>query len=801
MANNLTFTNGNMTLKNITEYPNSFKRQGAFPLERFSVFNTKAALDAYAKSNPVAYVGQILALVTEANNTTEVTVYSIQDSDGTVAEVGKATAGDQKSISLDADTGILSLNDFGVQYYAYNTETKSYNDVPTNGWKDGLVPVVHVDSTDSSKYSLIWKEPNPTTVEGLQNAIDTLDNRIDSLGTVMNLAEVLDETAFSALAGKVPTKWSDNSEPVAGDVVLVKITTATGDNLDKEYVVVSSTDGLKFELLGDPSGLTALAGRVSAIETGDYKNKLNEVKSADAQLEVSTTDKVSTLTVKKVNEALKADEATKVTNKLTFKETAAAETKIFEYDGSSAVIFSKDNHIASADKLGFIKSSTADVDAVKVDSKGVATVGKVSSAKAADKVANAITIFNKSYDGSVPEVTITKDDIGIASTTTIGLVKSTAITTESLDVVEVIQTGDDKGKMKVSKVTDAKNADNATKANEATKVTNKLTFGTTTFDGSAPKTITLSDLGFDGSDYATAAQGGKADTAVQGVTIAGKTATIDNDTKVASISATDLKAGLGLGTAAYQADTYFATATALASYVEDAVKKSNVEQTIAGTKTFTGEIIVPTPTNETHAANKAYVDNKVSTSIAAVDSMRFRGIIDGTTGKDALPTTDVRNGDTVKIAKINVVAIDGTKYDAENGKTSAKIGDMFIAVVTTGDSGTSIKWEYIPSADENDGNVSAANNLTVDQLVVGTGTKDVKTLAAGTNGNVLKIVDGKPAWSAESLTDVTSKAGTLERTKTGTVVNLEVAKVNVDKLEQTENTYIILNCGSSTVNI
>ncbi len=45
------------TIKNITEYPNSFKRQGAFPLERYSIFNTLTEAEAYAKSNPIAYVG------------------------------------------------------------------------------------------------------------------------------------------------------------------------------------------------------------------------------------------------------------------------------------------------------------------------------------------------------------------------------------------------------------------------------------------------------------------------------------------------------------------------------------------------------------------------------------------------------------------------------------------------------------------------------------------------------------------------------------------------------------------------
>ena len=44
--------------KNLTEYPNSFKRQGAFPLEMYSVFTSLEAAKAYAEDpNSVAYVG------------------------------------------------------------------------------------------------------------------------------------------------------------------------------------------------------------------------------------------------------------------------------------------------------------------------------------------------------------------------------------------------------------------------------------------------------------------------------------------------------------------------------------------------------------------------------------------------------------------------------------------------------------------------------------------------------------------------------------------------------------------------
>ena len=111
---------------NLTEYPNSFKRQGCFPLEAYSVFyavetpeGKKTAFEAaqeYATKNAIAYVGQTLAVVTtnteDASIVDDVTFYIIADAAGTLQEVGKATNGDGNSISLN--DGVLSLTGFNA---------------------------------------------------------------------------------------------------------------------------------------------------------------------------------------------------------------------------------------------------------------------------------------------------------------------------------------------------------------------------------------------------------------------------------------------------------------------------------------------------------------------------------------------------------------------------------------------------------------------------------------------------------------------------------------------------------------
>ena len=93
---------------NLTEYPNSFKRQGSFPLEAYSVFYditndegavVTSALDAakdYAKNNPIAYVGQIIAVIEDTvvgeETVKTATAYVIDNAAGDLKAIGASEA-------------------------------------------------------------------------------------------------------------------------------------------------------------------------------------------------------------------------------------------------------------------------------------------------------------------------------------------------------------------------------------------------------------------------------------------------------------------------------------------------------------------------------------------------------------------------------------------------------------------------------------------------------------------------------------------------------------------------------------
>lgn len=125
-------------------------------------------------------------------------------------------------------------------------------------------------------------------------------------------------------------------------------------------------------------------------------------------------------------------------------------------------------------------------------------------------------------------------------------------------------------------------------------------------------------------------------------------------------------------------------------------------QSIAGTKTFTGTVIVPTPTANTHAATKTYVDtNALSTSTTSTQSGYFGDIFlyDDSTPSHYLQITNSANLSAARILSLNVndanrtVSLSGDLTVSANATVSGtNTGDQTIgnATLTLAVSGTGL---------------------------------------------------------------------------------------------------------------
>lgn len=97
---------------NITEYPNVFKRQGAFPLEYYSVFQSISDAKDYAADNPIAYVGQPLAVTYQVKGKTSVDYYIIGDEKGKLIHIGNSEHNlDEINSRLEEIEKFFSLED------------------------------------------------------------------------------------------------------------------------------------------------------------------------------------------------------------------------------------------------------------------------------------------------------------------------------------------------------------------------------------------------------------------------------------------------------------------------------------------------------------------------------------------------------------------------------------------------------------------------------------------------------------------------------------------------------------------
>lgn len=155
----------------------------------------------------------------------------------------------------------------------------------------------------------------------------------------------------------------------------------------------------------------------------------------------------------------------------------------------------------------------------------------------------------------------------------------------------------------------------------------------------------LTDSGSKASDFATAAQGGKADTAVQSVALEGGT---NNGTVKLTVdgTATDNIAVTGLGSAAYENTTAFdaagAAATAKSEVIGEATDASSAS-TIYGAKKKAEEeaAAVLGTSDDTASANTVYGAKAYADSLV-VGGVIYKGTVNGTTS--VLPTEGYKQG-------------------------------------------------------------------------------------------------------------------------------------------------------------
>ena len=232
--------------------PKAMNRTNPAPLDASAVWTSLEELKSYAATNPVAYVGQILSLVAydeESQAITNVKAYIIKDAEGNIEEVGSATLGDDKTITLD--NGVLSLKNWNKKYFKRDPEKEGeYIEVTVDGsnpWQAGLQPRAYFDG---SNYVLAWYEPSTQTIEGVDAAVGALTTTVQGITNIIGDKETAAEgTVYGDLKAATEAAAAADEKaqaaqdaladylPLAGGTLTGALTLSDGSKAASETVV------------------------------------------------------------------------------------------------------------------------------------------------------------------------------------------------------------------------------------------------------------------------------------------------------------------------------------------------------------------------------------------------------------------------------------------------------------------------------------------------------------------------------------------------------------------------------------
>ena len=454
----------------------AFKRAAALPLERYEVHKSYDDAVAYATTNPVAYPGQVIAVIETEDSVEKVKIYFIDENKG-LQEVGSATLGDNSSIVLDPVTKKLSIKGFEDAGYAlatgdkYNAEAnvKYYSLVNGKYIEKTSAPVVDAENQitetiykrisvkliKDSSGNLSWATDDAVQIQGNITALQTtvnnhgerltklekdvkdgfedVNDRIESLGTVFNFVGSLSVVEFSATTDGGEDNLIDvdavtpgeNGRPYrAGDVVLVG---------SQEYVVVAVNGGLAWEAFGDPTGVSSIEARVGTLETAStgHTNAINALNG-----DINTDGSVKKMAKAAADAAIES--ANNYTDTEVAKVKAVADANFIDINGKAAegtqgeaVIGLKDKVAANTTAINNLNSTLntattgviARVKSLEDNSATKTEVNKVSSDL--DTLSNNLTNNYKTksendelYAAKGLETTVTNQGITIGQHTT-----------------------------------------------------------------------------------------------------------------------------------------------------------------------------------------------------------------------------------------------------------------------------------------------------------------------------------------------------------------------------------------------
>lgn len=357
--------------------PLSIRRGNPFPIDEYSVWYDMEELTTYAQSSPVAYVGQVVTLVNEEENTVE--AYMIQNAAGNLMKLASTTAsGDLTEDVLELQGKVSALET------SVGTKEEESSITASNLWAAIEEVKAAYEAADSSINGKFNDYYNKTEA----------DSKIDQ-----KIATAISSTykpAGSIMFSFLPTLGADQEGKVYNIIDAFTTTEDFVEGADNKYpagtnVVCIDTDDAgtyKWDVLAgfvDLSGYettssvdTKLANKVDKVEGSSLVQDtliaklqgLAEIKGVSDELEIDPDDKI--LGVKAIAQEKITGLPAALAEKI--KSITVGTTPLQVSNGAVTI------PIATAEALGVVKSTTSE-NGVSITGDGTMIVNNINIEK------------------------------------------------------------------------------------------------------------------------------------------------------------------------------------------------------------------------------------------------------------------------------------------------------------------------------------------------------------------------------------------------------------------------------------
>lgn len=357
--------------------PLSIRRGNPFPIDEYSVWYDMEELTTYAQSSPVAYVGQVVTLVNEEENTVE--AYMIQNTAGNLMKLASTTAsGDLTEDVLELQGKVSALET------SVGTKEEESSITASNLWaaiEEVKAAYEAADSSINGKFNDYYNKKEA-------------DSKIDQ-----KIATAISSTykpAGSIMFSFLPTLGADQEGKVYNIIDAFTTTEDFVEGADNKYpagtnVVCIDTDDAgtyKWDVLAgfvDLSGYettssvdTKLANKVDKVEGSSLVQDtliaklqgLAEIKGVSDELEIDPDDKI--LGVKAIAQEKITGLPAALAEKI--KSITVGTTPLQISNGAVTI------PIATAEALGVVKSTTSE-NGVSITGDGTMIVNNINIEK------------------------------------------------------------------------------------------------------------------------------------------------------------------------------------------------------------------------------------------------------------------------------------------------------------------------------------------------------------------------------------------------------------------------------------